>query len=286
MYKPILSLDEKPFCFFRGEKPCNSKRGVFYTNCFAEAKGFSNNGNVIKCHIQTESPLIIDATTLDGYDPYGGIEIEKVRIYPESARAELKEFASSRDDQSYLGTDDLRDIISTNKKYDCVIIKNIREGILNFPVYVVIVTNINNLYDIEDITNSSDDFSEWTKKRIRLSDFINSSEWNCKEEDGILCIRHYQDFSIEDSIVSVSNTEYKIVNNYVFLSDFKIVRIKSLLLNRYIKGVQEGNGQYKCDLVDGSAIFDTFNGRVSISDIPILPSLRKDAVFIVENAEI
>lgn len=283
MYKSILDLYGNLFCFFRGEKSKNNI-GSFFTNCYAEAKGFAGDGKLFKCHIRTKSPLIIDATRPVGYDTYDGIEIRDVKIYPESARTDLVKLADFHS-HTGLSTDDILEFIKKTTVFDCVIIKNIQEGLDDIPVYVVMVTNPENVYDIEEITNCNDNFSEWTTKRVRLSDFIHSPDWACNEKDGILCIRHYQDFSIEDSIVTVSDTEFKIVNNYVFLSDYKKVRIRSLLLNTYIEGVPEENGQYKCVLVDGTTIFDTFNGRVSISDIPILPPLCQDAVFIVENAE-
>ena len=284
MYKSILDLYGNPFCFFRGEKSKNNI-GSFFTNCYSEAKGFAGDGKLIKCHIRTKSPLIIDATRPVGYDTFNGIEIRDVKIFPESARTDLVKLAEFHS-HTGLSTDDILEMIKKTTEFDCVIIKNIQEGLDDIPVYVVMVTNSENIYDIEEITNCNDNFSEWTTKRVRLSDFINSLEWDCNEKDGLLCIRHYKDFSVEDSIISVSDTEFKMVNKYIFLSEHKKVRIKSLLLNRYIKGVQEEKGQYKCDLVDGNAIFDTINGRVSISNIPILPPLRKEAVFIVENAEI
>lgn len=296
MHNIILDLNGKPFWFFRGIKSSDNygnpyhylnvekdEIGSFYTNCYSEAKAFADGGKLFRCHIRTESPLIIDATLRNGYNRYSGIEIRDVKIYPETARADLIKFA---DVYKKTGLDlrDILNVIKYNAVFDCIIIKNVQEGNNNIPVYVIMVVDADNIYDIEDITNCNDDFSEWTTKRVRLSDFI-TLDSDCIEKDGVLCQRKYNNFYVEDYLSPTSDKGFEVTRRFVFKSDFKKVKIKFSNINIYIKGVCEEMGKYHVDWNNGSEIFETINGEISITGITKEPAELNDFFFTIENAE-
>ena len=69
------------------------------------------------------------------------------------------------------------------------------------------------------------------------------------------------------------------------IDDFKKVKIKFSNINIYIKGVCEEMGKYHVDWNNGSEIFETINGEISITGITKEPAELNDFFFTIENAE-
>lgn len=197
----LRDLHGKPYKFYRGKDYNDIDSGRFFCSCFdiAQSYCFGSDNSVFEAEILVENPLVIDATTEDGYSGYEYLAITDCALYPEEIRPELISCMQRNGNRKWLSTDEVLQWAKTSNIVDAVIIKNVREGInSHLPIYDVIDWRNENLASVKEISNEqnlAETYRINTYKRVDLSKYIVE-----KETDGVLRVCKGDGYYLIDTI--------------------------------------------------------------------------------------
>ncbi len=241
--KTLSDLQGKPYKFYRGESYAEIHKGRFFCSCFdiAECYRASDDMPIIEAEIATRNPLVIDATTEDGYSSYNYLQIYNCKLYPEEKRKNLISYMKRIRASNALSTDEVLMWAKRVNDIDAVIIKNVREGINScFPIYDVMIWSEKNIVNSRNIVNLKCEFENFRKntyKRVDLSMFISE-----KEQDGIASIKEGIGYSIEH-IIKRNNTDWYLSEELIIGTNIP-VKIYCYETCKYITAIQLDKGIY------------------------------------------
>lgn len=205
----LKDLQGNPYKFYRGKSYKNISKGKFFCSCFDIAAGYRlyEDMSIIETEIAVSKPLVIDATTDNGYSLYGSLPICECKLCPEEKRKDIIEYSKQVRKGNLVSTDEILKWAMKTKDFDAVIIKNVCEGIKSeFPIYDVMLWNQENLVsdrEVRGLEREYEVFRKNTFKRVDLSKYISE-----EEQDGVVSITKGNGYFVEHTIQQVRNQWY------------------------------------------------------------------------------